>query len=85
MLIMLQKFTQKTTYNYNQFNHLGNLYAEKGQNRPRITQEPTSYKQSRPAHPSTYTEQEKESELQTPDIKKPAEAGFFYSAESRIN
>jgi hypothetical protein len=33
---MLQKFTQKTTYNYNQFSPLGKIYLVKGQYRPRI-------------------------------------------------
>jgi hypothetical protein len=32
---MLQKFTQKTTYNYNQFSPLGKIYLVKGQYRPR--------------------------------------------------
>jgi len=31
---MLQKFTQKTTFYYKQFNDLGNLYYKKGQNGP---------------------------------------------------
>jgi hypothetical protein len=32
---MLQKFTEKTTFYYKQFNDLGNLYEKTGQNRTR--------------------------------------------------
>jgi hypothetical protein len=68
---MLQKFTQKTTFYYKQFNDLGNLYASRGQNRTahyRLLQAKYLFKNDDISQPI--------------DIKKPAEAGSLYIKQS---